>query len=141
MTTDIDTRRAPLVKTLITGGAGFIGSHLAELLLADGDEVFVLDDLSTGSLDNVEHLRSNPRFHLVVDSVLHPAIVGELVYKVDVVYHLAAAVGVKTIVEQPVRTLRVNLEGPENVLEARGRFGKRVLVAYDAEVLGGTPAE
>ena len=124
------------MKTLITGGAGFIGSHLAEHLLADGEEVYVLDDLSTGSLANVEHLRSNPRFHLVVDSVLHPAIVSELVYKADVVYHLAAAVGVKTIVEQPVRTLRVNLEGTETVLDACRKFDKPVLVASTSEVYG-----
>jgi UDP-glucose 4-epimerase len=124
------------MKALITGGAGFIGSHLAELLLADGDEVYVLDDLSTGSLENIAHLRSNPRFHVVVDSVLHPAIVSELVYKVDVVYHLAAAVGVKTIVEQPVRTLRVNLEGTETVLDACCKFDKPVLVASTSEVYG-----
>jgi UDP-glucose 4-epimerase len=124
------------VKALITGGAGFIGSHLADSLLAAGEEVFVLDDLSTGSMENIEHLRSNPRFHLVVDSVLHPAVVGELVHKADVVYHLAAAVGVKTIVEQPVRTLRVNLEGTETVLDACRRFDKRVLVASTSEVYG-----
>jgi nucleoside-diphosphate-sugar epimerase len=124
------------VKALITGGAGFIGSHLADSLLAAGEDVYVLDDLSTGSLENVEHLRSNPRFHLVVDSVLHPAVVGELVYKADVVYHLAAAVGVKTIVEQPVRTLRVNLEGTETVLDACKRFDKPVLVASTSEVYG-----
>ena len=124
------------MKALITGGAGFIGSHLAELLLADGDEVYVLDDLSTGSLDNIEHLRSNRRFHVVVDSVLHPAIVSELVYKVDVVYHLAAAVGVKTIVEQPVRTLLVNVEGTETVLDACCKFDKPVLVASTSEVYG-----
>ncbi|HEY1370150.1 MAG TPA: GDP-mannose 4,6-dehydratase [Gaiellaceae bacterium] len=124
------------MKALITGGAGFIGSHLADSLLAAGEEVFVLDDLSTGSMENIEHLRSNPRFHLVVDSVLHPAVVGELVHKADVVYHLAAAVGVKTIVEQPVRTLRVNLEGTETVLDACRRFDKRVLVASTSEVYG-----
>jgi nucleoside-diphosphate-sugar epimerase len=124
------------MKSLITGGAGFIGSHLSELLLADGEEVFVLDDLSTGSVENVRHLRDNPRFHFVVDSVLHPAIVNELVNKVDVVYHLAAAVGVKTIVEQPVRTLRVNLGGTETVLAACGQFDKPVLVASTSEVYG-----
>jgi UDP-glucose 4-epimerase len=124
------------MKVLITGGAGFIGSHLAELLLADGEEVYVLDDLSTGSLGNVEHLRNNRRFHLVVDSVLHPAIVSELVHKTDVTYHLAAAVGVKTIVEQPVRTLRVNLEGTETVLDACHKFEKPVLVASTSEVYG-----
>ena len=124
------------MKVLITGGAGFIGSHLSQLLLDDGDEVFVLDDLSTGSLENVAQLEGNPRYHLVVDSVLHPAIVNELVNKVDVVYHLAAAVGVKTIVEQPVRTLRVNLGGTETVLDACCKFGKPVLVASTSEVYG-----
>jgi UDP-glucose 4-epimerase len=121
---------------LITGGAGFIGSHLSELLLADGEEVFVLDDLSTGSVENIRHLRDNPRFRFVIDSVLHPAIVNELVNKVDVVYHLAAAVGVKTIVEQPVRTLRVNLGGTETVLAACRQFDKPVLVASTSEVYG-----
>jgi UDP-glucose 4-epimerase len=124
------------MKSLITGGAGFIGSHLSELLLADGEEVFVLDDLSTGSVENIRHLRDNPRFRFVIDSVLHPAIVNELVNKVDVVYHLAAAVGVKTIVEQPVRTLRVNLGGTETVLAACRQFDKPVLVASTSEVYG-----
>ena len=104
-------------KALITGGAGFIGSHLAELLLDDGWEVFALDDLSTGSIQNVAHLREQPAFHLVVDSVLAPAVVGELVHKCDVVYHLAAAVGVRLIVEQPVHTLVTNVQGTETVLE------------------------
>jgi UDP-glucose 4-epimerase len=123
-------------KALITGGAGFIGSHLAELLLDDGQEVWVLDDLSTGSLDNIEHLREREEFHLVVDSVLHSSVVNELVYKCDVVYHLAAAVGVRLIVEQPVQTLVTNLRGTELVLEHAHRFGKRVLVASTSEVYG-----
>jgi UDP-glucose 4-epimerase len=123
-------------KALITGGAGFIGSHLSELLLDDGYEVWALDDLSTGSLDNVEHLRERRGFHLVVDSVLHWSVVNELVYKCDVVYHLAAAVGVRLIVEQPVQTLVTNLRGTEIVLEHAHRFGKRVLVASTSEVYG-----
>ncbi len=123
-------------KALVTGGAGFIGSHLTELLLDGGDEVWVLDDLSTGSLANVEHLRDRESFHLVVDSVLHSSVVNELVYKCDVVYHLAAAVGVRLIVEQPVRTLVTNLRGTEIVLEHCHRFGKRVLVASTSEVYG-----
>jgi UDP-glucose 4-epimerase len=123
-------------KALITGGAGFIGSHLAELLLADGHEVWVLDDLSTGSLDNVAHLRERPDFHLVVDSVLSPSVVNELVFKCDHVYHLAAAVGVRLIVEEPVRTLVTNVQGTEVVLDHCNRFGKRVLVASTSEVYG-----
>jgi UDP-glucose 4-epimerase len=123
-------------KVLITGGAGFIGSHLSELLLDQGHEVWALDDLSTGSLDNVEHLRDREDFHLVVDSVLHWSVVNELVYKCDVVYHLAAAVGVRLIVEQPVQTLVTNLRGTEIVLEHCHRFGKRVLIASTSEVYG-----
>ncbi len=123
-------------KALITGGAGFIGSHLAELLLDEGWEVFVLDDLSTGAHRNVEALRERPGFHLVVDSVLSPSVVGELVYKCDVVYHLAAAVGVRLIVEQPVHTLVTNVQGTEVVLEYCNKFGKRVLIASSSEVYG-----
>ncbi len=123
-------------KALITGGAGFIGSHLTELLLDDGWEVFALDDLSTGSLRNVEHLSERRDFHLVVDSVLSPSVVSELVHKCDVVYHLAAAVGVRLIVEQPVHTLVTNVEGTQVVLDYCNRFGKRVLVASTSEVYG-----
>jgi UDP-glucose 4-epimerase len=123
-------------KALITGGAGFIGSHLAELLLEDGWEIWALDDLSTGSLTNVEHLRDRTDFHLVVDSVLSPAVVNELVHKCDVVYHLAAAVGVRLIVEQPVHTLVTNVQGTEVVLDHCNRFGKRVLIASTSEVYG-----
>jgi UDP-glucose 4-epimerase len=123
-------------RALITGGAGFIGSHLSERLLDDGWEVYVLDDLSTGSMRNVEHLNANAAFHLVVDSVLNRAIVNELVNKCDVVYHLAAAVGPRLIVEQPVRTIVTNLEGSEIVLDHCARFGKRVLVASTSEVYG-----
>jgi UDP-glucose 4-epimerase len=123
-------------KALITGGAGFIGSHLSELLLADGWEVYVLDDVSTGSLDNVAHLRENPNYHIVVESVLSPAVVSELVHKCDVVYHLAAAVGVRLIVEEPVHTLLTNIRGTETVLEYCARFGKRVLIASTSEVYG-----
>jgi nucleoside-diphosphate-sugar epimerase len=123
-------------KALVTGGAGFIGSHLCERLLGDGWEVYALDDLSTGAIRNVEHLTSRRDFHLVVDSVLKPAVVNELVHKCDVVYHLAAAVGVRLIVEQPVHTLVTNLGGTETVLDHCNRFGKRVLVASTSEVYG-----
>jgi UDP-glucose 4-epimerase len=123
-------------KALVTGGAGFIGSHLCERLLEGGWEVFALDDLSTGATPNVDHLRDDLSFHLVVDSVLNRAVVNELVYKCDVVYHLAAAVGVRLIVERPVHTLVTNLEGTEIVLDNCSRFGKRVLVASSSEVYG-----
>jgi len=123
-------------SVLITGGAGFVGSHLAERLLAHGHEVYALDDFSTGSLDNVAHLQSNPDFHLVVESVLSASVVSELVHKCDVVYHLAAAVGVRLIVEQPVHTLLTNIQGTETVLEYCSRFGKRVLIASTSEVYG-----
>jgi UDP-glucose 4-epimerase len=123
-------------KALVTGGAGFIGSHLSELLLDDGWEVYALDDLSTGAIHNVSHLRERREFHLVVDSVLTSSVVSELVYKCDVVYHLAAAVGVRLIVEQPVHTLVTNVQGTEVVLDYCNRFGKRVLIASTSEVYG-----
>ncbi len=123
-------------SALITGGAGFIGSHLAEILLDAGWEVFVLDDLSTGSERNVAHLRERRDFHLIVDSVLKSSVVNELVHRCDVVFHLAAAVGVRLIVEQPVHTLVTNIQGTENVLDHCNRFGKRVLVASTSEVYG-----
>ena len=123
-------------SALITGGAGFIGSHLAELLLDAGWEVFALDDLSTGSERNVAHLRERRDFHLVVDSVLKSSVVNELVHRCDVVFHLAAAVGVRLIVEQPVHTLVTNIQGTENVLDHCNRFAKRVLVASTSEVYG-----
>lgn len=126
---------------LVTGGAGFIGSHLSELLLADGWEVFALDDLSTGSPENVADLRSRPDFHLTVESVLSHSVLSELVHKVDVVFHLAAAVGVRLIVEQPGQTLLTNVRGTENILEYASRFGKPVLVASSSEVYGDHPGE
>jgi nucleoside-diphosphate-sugar epimerase len=121
---------------LVTGGAGFIGSHLSELLLAEGWAVYALDDLSTGSMENVAHLKDRTDFHLIVDSVLSPSVVSELVFKCDVVYHLAAAVGVRLIVEQPVHTMVTNVQGTETVLEYCNRFGKRVLIASSSEVYG-----
>jgi UDP-glucose 4-epimerase len=125
-----------LGSALITGGAGFIGSHLAELLLDDDWEVWALDDLSTGENQNVNGLRDHPRFHLVVDSILSQSVVSELVHRVDVVYHLAAAVGVRLIVEQPVHTMVTNVQGSENVLQYCAKFGKRVLIASSSEVYG-----
>jgi UDP-glucose 4-epimerase len=128
-------------RALVTGGAGFIGSHLSELLLASGWEVYALDDLSTGSAQNVAHLQERWDYHLIADSVLSPSVVNELVHKCDVVYHLAAAVGVRLIVEQPVRTLVTNVQGTETVLDCCHRFGKRVLIASTSEVYGDHRAE
>jgi len=123
-------------SALITGGAGFIGSHLSEFLLRKGWEVWVLDDLSTGVDHNVEKLRDEPSFHLVVDSILSRSVVSELVHRVDVVFHLAAAVGVRLIVEQPVHTMVTNVQGTETVLEYCNNFGKRVFIASSSEVYG-----
>jgi nucleoside-diphosphate-sugar epimerase len=123
-------------KALVTGGAGFIGSHLSELLLEGGWEVYALDDVSTGSLENVKHLRERSDYHLVVESVLSPSVVGELVHRCDVVFHLAAAVGVRLIVEQPVHTMVTNVQGTEVVLGYCAKFGKRVLIASSSEVYG-----
>lgn len=126
--------RAP--RALVTGGAGFIGSHLCTELMAKGWEVFAIDDLSTGSVDNVEHLRDRRDFHLVVDSVLDEATMNSLVHRCDRVWHLAAAVGVRLVVEEPVRTLVTNVRGTEVVLEYCARFDKPVLVASTSEVYG-----
>ncbi len=124
------------MRVLITGGAGFIGSHLADAYLGRGDEVFVLDDLSTGSIDNIRHLRANPRFHYTIESVHHAPIVAELVDQCDVVFHLAAAVGVRLIVESPVRTIETNVHGTEVVLAQANKKKKKVLIASTSEVYG-----
>ena len=124
------------MRVLITGGAGFIGSHLAEAYLARGDEVFVLDDLSTGSIDNIRHLKANPRFHYTIESVHHGPTVAELVDQCDVVFHLAAAVGVRLIVESPVRTIETNVHGTEVVLAKANKKKKKVLIASTSEVYG-----
>lgn len=124
------------MRVLITGGSGFIGSHLADAYLDRGDEVYVIDDLSTGSIDNIAHLKSNGRFHYTIDSVQNMPVLAELVDRCDVVYHLAAAVGVKLIVESPVRTIETNVRGTEVVLAVANKKKKRVLVASTSEVYG-----
>ena len=121
---------------LITGGAGFIGSHLAEGLLEDGHRVLVIDDLSTGRIRNIEHLKSNPSFEYVLDSVMNRQLMAELVDRADYVYHLAAAVGVRLIVESPVRTIETNVRGTEVVLEIANKKKKPVLIASTSEVYG-----
>ena len=123
-------------QILITGGAGFIGSHLAERLLADGDRVIVLDDLSTGRLENIAHLRKDERFQFVRDSVENESTIGQLMAQCNSVYHLAAAVGVRLIIDQPVRTIRSIIHGTEVVLESAMRFGRPVLITSSSEVYG-----
>lgn len=124
------------MRVLITGGAGFIGSHLADAYLARGDEVFVLDDLSTGCIDNIRHMRGHPRFHYTIESVHQAPTVAELVDQCDVVFHLAAAVGVRLIVESPVRTIETNVHGTEVVLAQANKKKKKVLIASTSEVYG-----
>ncbi len=121
---------------LITGGAGFIGSHLAEALLARGDAVHVLDDLSTGSIGNLEPLKAVPRFRYTIDSIFNEPVIAERVDACDAVFHLAAAVGVRLIVESPVRTIETNVHGTEIVLKHAAKKGKPVLVASTSEVYG-----
>jgi UDP-glucose 4-epimerase len=124
------------LRHLITGGAGFIGSHLAETLLARGDEVFVLDDLSTGSVENIRHLKTHARFHYAFDSITNKHLLAELVDESDVIFHLAAAVGVRLIVESPVRTLETNVYGTQLVLDAASKKKKLVVTASTSEVYG-----
>src|SRR6266498_1506385 len=124
------------MRVLITGGAGFVGSHLSEALLERGDEVFILDNLSTGSIDNVVHLKSHPKFHYTIDTVANEPVLAELIDRCDIVVHLAAAVGVKLIVEQPVHTIETNVHGTEVVLKHANKKKKLVLVASTSEVYG-----
>ncbi len=128
------------MKYFLTGGAGFIGSHLSEELLERGHYVSVLDDLSTGSIDNIAHLRSNPKFACVIGSVTEERLTAELLDGADVVYHLAAAVGVKLIVESPVRTMETNIRGTEIVLGLAAKKSKPVFVASTSEVYGKSPS-
>jgi len=124
------------LRALITGGAGFIGSHLAEALLADGHEVAIIDDLSTGRFQNIEHLTKNPRFHFAIESVTNPVVMDRLVSQSDVVYHLAAAVGVQLIVKSPVHTLETNILGTQAVLSAASRYRCKVFLASTSEIYG-----
>jgi len=124
------------VKALITGGAGFIGSHLSEALIAHGHEVLVLDDLSTGSFDNIAHLKGRRGFEYFIDSVNNEPLLAELIDRSDVVFHLAAAVGVKLIVEQPVHTIETNVHGTEVVLKHASKKKKLVVIASTSEVYG-----
>jgi nucleoside-diphosphate-sugar epimerase len=124
------------LRVLITGGAGFIGSHLSDAYLKGGDEVFIIDDLSTGSFENIRHLKDNARFHYTIDNVHNQPVTAELVDQCDVIFHLAAAVGVKLIVESPVKTIETNVHGTEVVLSLANKKKKKVLIASTSEVYG-----
>jgi len=124
------------MRALITGGAGFIGSHLAERLLDDGEGVTVVDNLSTGSPANIEGFGNSRGFEFVEGDISDTSLMMELVQRCDVVYHLAAAVGVNLIAQEPVRTIETNIGGTESVLEAANEFGRRILIASSSEVYG-----
>jgi len=124
------------MKILVTGGAGFIGSHLAEKLLESGHEVFLIDNLWTGKLDNLSKIQNHKRLHLVVNTILDESVMNELIFKVDHVYHLAAAVGVRKIMDHPVETLDINVKGTEMVLRLANQFKKKVFIASTSEIYG-----
>src|SRR6476660_8869499 len=128
--------RTSRVRALITGGAGFIGSHLSDALLDQGHEVLILDNLSTGSIDNIAHLKGRPGFEYFIDTVNNEPLLAELIDRSDVVFHLAAAVGVKLIVEQPVHTIETNVHGTEVVLKHANKKKKLVVIASTSEVYG-----
>lgn len=124
------------MRALITGGAGFIGSHLAEALLARGDEVTIIDDLSTGRFENIQHLVGQPRFHFAIETITNATVMDRLVSEAEIIYHLAAAVGVELIVRSPVHTIETNILGTEAVLRTAARYRAKVLLASTSEVYG-----
>jgi UDP-glucose 4-epimerase len=124
------------VKALVTGGAGFIGSHLVDELIRMGHEVYVIDDLSTGRLVNVEHLQDSGSCHIIIDTILNKRIMRELVEECDMIYHLAAAVGVKYVMDDPIRTIATNVNGAETVLALAGAGKKKTLITSSSEVYG-----
>lgn len=124
------------MKILITGGAGFIGSHLAERLLEDGNELFIIDNLWTGKLANISKIQNHERLHLVIDTILNESVMNELIFKADQIYHLAAAVGVRNIMDHPVETLDTNVKGTEVVLRLANQFKKKVFIASTSEIYG-----
>ena len=124
------------MKYLITGGAGFIGSHLAETILSQNDEVWIIDNLATGSINNIEHLKTNPKFHYTIDTIFNEPRLAEMIDNCDIVFHLAAAVGVRLIVESPVNTIETNIAGTESVLKLANKKNKIVLIASSSEVYG-----
>lgn len=124
------------MKILITGGAGFVGSHLADKLIAQGNEITVIDDLSTGRYTNIAHLEGTDRFRLIIDSVLNQSLMEDLIRETDRVYHMASAVGVRLIMEQPVKTIETIFHGTDVILKFCSRYRKRVLIPSTSEVYG-----
>ncbi len=124
------------MRALITGGAGFIGSHLAEELLRRGEVVYVIDDLSTGRLENVEYLMSSPRFGIAIETILNETVMDRLVSECDIIYHLAAAVGVELIVSKPVSVIQTNILGTDIVLKLANRYLKKVIITSTSEIYG-----
>lgn len=125
-----------MIRALITGGAGFIGSHLAEHLLAVGQHVTIIDDLSTGSLKNIAHIQQNPNFRFTIEDIRNIHVIDRLVSECDVIYHLAAAVGVQKIINEPINTIEVNIGGTEILLKTARRYRKKILIASTSEVYG-----
>ena len=124
------------MRALITGGCGFIGSHLAESLLERGDAVTVVDDLSTGRFENIEHLAGHPDFIFAIESIMNETVMDRLVSECDIIFHLAAAVGVELIVKEPVRVIETNIRGSETVFRIGGRYRKKIMLASSSEVYG-----
>jgi UDP-glucose 4-epimerase len=125
-----------MMRALITGGAGFIGSHLAEALLQSGHQVTIIDDLSTGRFENIQHLTTNPGFHFAIESITNAAVMDRLVSECDLIYHLAAAVGVDLVVTRPIHTIETNVHGMNIVLKTARRYHKKVLLASTSEIYG-----
>ena len=125
-----------MTRALITGGAGFIGSHLSERLLASGYQVTVIDNLSTGRLANIEHLAANPDFSYAVEDIRNIHVIDRLVSECDIIFHLAAAVGVRNIIDHPINTIEVNIGGTETILKTASRYRRRILIASTSEVYG-----
>ncbi|HDS09528.1 MAG TPA: NAD-dependent epimerase/dehydratase family protein [Firmicutes bacterium] len=124
------------MKILVTGGAGFIGSHLCELLLNEGHQVEVIDDLSTGSLDNISGFQDNPNFHFHLETIINEGFLDHIVRDTDQIYHLAAAVGVSYIIDNPLKSIQINVRGTENILEAAHKYNKKVLLTSTSEIYG-----
>ncbi len=125
-----------MTQALITGGAGFIGSHLAEILLAQGQEVTIIDNLSTGRFENIAHLVANPKFHYAIEDIRNIHVIDRLVSECDIIYHLAAMVGVQRIISEPINTIEVNIGGTEVILQTARRYRRKVMIASTSEVYG-----